>query len=68
MPQPAKGKVLAKPSGDIVEAPAAEKIDAANLTRVQLESIAAERGIAQDKVDAANTKAELADLIEQAGP
>lgn len=65
-----KAPVVAKPSGDIVpvQRVGPEKIDHQKLTRAQLESIGAERGLTQEKMDGAQTKAELVDMIEQAGP
>ena len=61
--------VVANAAGDIkAAAPKEEKLDAASLTRKQLESIAEQRGLTAEQVDAAVTKAELVDLIEAAGP
>lgn len=60
--------VVANPAGDVAPTPEPEKIDANKLTREKLESIAAQRGITQEQMDAAQTKAELVDLIEKAGP
>lgn len=61
-------KVAANPAGDVQPVAGPEKLEAAKLTRTQLESIASERGITEEQMAAAVTKQDLVDLIEQAGP
>lgn len=57
-----QGRVVANAAGDITQLP--EKIDANRINRDQLESIALQRGLTQEQIDGATTKAELLALIE----
>lgn len=68
--RPEKAAKAATPEGDVVNAEKVQptKINKDSMNRAQLESIGQERGLTQAQMDACQTKAELVELLEQAGP